>query len=76
MKRDLVNKQLIADLVKQTTVEVPHERQWDSTTLVFDQNKFAELIIRKCAQLAGSAESDDKEHRSTYSVILDNFGLE
>ena len=68
-----MNKQLIADLIKQATVEVPHERQWDATTPKFDQDKFAELLIRKCALLAGEAE--ENEGRSTYHVVLDYFGL-
>lgn len=72
----LMNKQLIADLVKQATVEVPHEREWDSTTSVFDQNLFAELLIRKCAQLAGEAEENEREGRSTYFVVLEYFELE
>ena len=71
-----MNKQLIADLVKQATAEVPHEREWDSTTSVFDQNLFAELLIRKCAQLAGETEENEREGRSTYFVVLEYFGLE
>jgi hypothetical protein len=71
-----VNKQLIADLIKQATVEVPHERQCDATTSRFDQDKFAELLIRKCALLAGEAEENEREGRSTYHVVLDYFGLQ
>jgi hypothetical protein len=42
----------------------------------FDQDKFAELLIRKCALLAGEAEENEREGRSTYHVVLDYFGLQ
>ena len=71
-----MNKQLIADLIKQATVQVPHEREWDSTTTKFDHNKFAELLIRKCAMLASEAEENEREGRSTYHVLLNYFGLQ
>lgn len=69
-----MNEKLIDELKKKAQVVVGEGLGGNYYEL--DPDKFAELIIRKCAQLAGSAESDDKEHRSTYFVILDNFGLE
>lgn len=72
----VLNKKLISDLAKQAMINVPHEREWDTMTSIFDQNLFAELLIRKCAQLAGEAEENEHEGRSTYFVVLEHFGLE
>lgn len=38
---------IIKDLIEQSHVEVPHERDWDATSFVFDKQKFAELIVQK-----------------------------
>ena len=40
-------KDRIDELMDQSYVEYPHERDWDATTLVFDKRKFAELIVQK-----------------------------
>jgi len=37
----------IKELIEQAYVEVPHERDWDATSSVFDKEKFAELIMRE-----------------------------
>jgi hypothetical protein len=39
---------LIKELIEQSYDEVPHERDWDATTTVFNKEKFAELIILEC----------------------------
>ena len=64
----------IAELAKEVDAcFIPRYDMWqmDSETL----QKFAEQIIRECANLAGNAECNDRELRSVYDVILDNFGL-
>ena len=33
----------ILELIEQAYVEVPHERDWDATSKVFDKEKFAKL---------------------------------
>ena len=38
----------IQELIKQSYDEVPHERDWDATSSVFNKEKFAELIIQEC----------------------------
>ena len=35
----------IQELIKQSYDEVPHERDWDATSSVFNKEKFAELIM-------------------------------
>lgn len=71
-----MNKERIDQLIKQSTTEVPHERDWDATSSVFSPHKFAELLIRECALIAGEAEENEREGRSTYHVVLDHFGLQ
>jgi fermentation-respiration switch protein FrsA (DUF1100 family) len=38
----------LKELAEQSYEEVPHEREWDSTTRVFNKEKFAQLIIAEC----------------------------
>jgi len=38
----------IQELIKQSYDEVPHERDWDATSSVFNKEKFAGLIIQEC----------------------------
>ena len=38
----------IKELIKQSYDEVPHERDWDATSSMFNKEKFAELIIQEC----------------------------
>jgi len=42
----------IKELAEQSYDEVPHERDWDATTRVFNKEKFAELIIKECNTVA------------------------
>jgi hypothetical protein len=39
---------LLNKLVEQSYDTVPHERDWDATSQVFNKEKFAELIIKEC----------------------------
>lgn len=41
----------IKELAEQSYVEVPHERDWDATSKIFDKEKFAELIVKECLAL-------------------------
>ena len=36
----------IKELIEQSYDEIPHERDWDATSSVFNKAKFAELIVR------------------------------
>lgn len=77
-----MNKQLITDLVKQATVEVPHERQWDAMSSVFDKHKFAELIVKECGILADMYQREVKLgtinslNTTCYEFITKHFGIE
>jgi uncharacterized protein YutE (UPF0331/DUF86 family) len=41
----------IKQLIEQSYDEVPHERDWDAVTRVFNKEKFAELIVGKCIDI-------------------------
>ena len=70
-----MDRSKIDKLIEASYVSEPHEREWDVEVQVFSKLKFAELLIRECAQLAGEAEENEREGRSTYFVVLDHFGL-
>ena len=59
--------QRIRELAEQSYDEVPHERDWDATSRVFNKEKFAELIIQECidivsAYAVGQHIADLKKH--------------
>lgn len=70
-----MDRSKIDKLIETSYVSMPHEQKCDTKVRVFDKLKFAELLIRECAQLAGEAEENEREGRSTYFVVLDHFGL-
>ena len=70
----VLNKKLIDELKQQSQTVVGEGLGGNYYEL--DPDKFAELLIRKCAQLAGEAEENEHEGRSTYFVVLEHFGLE
>ena len=41
----------IEEIIQQSYVEVPHERDWDATNMVFHKKKFAELIVKECCSI-------------------------
>ena len=41
----------IKELIDKAYIEVPHERDWDAMSSVFDKEKFAELIIKECCDM-------------------------
>ena len=45
----------IKELAEQSYNEVPHERDWDATSRVFDKEKFAESLIRECMRMCDVA---------------------
>ena len=70
-----MDRSKIDKLIEASYVSEPHEREWDVEVQVFSKLKFAELLICQCAQIAGEAEENEREGRSTYHVLLDYFGL-
>lgn len=46
----------IKELIEQAYVEVPHERDWDAMSIVFNKEKFAELIVKECISMAKGFE--------------------
>ena len=42
----------------------------------YDMEKFAELIIRECAEVASRAENSETELRCMYEVVTQHFGVE
>jgi len=62
----------IRELLKQATKEVdPHDRVWVFSKV--DQAKFAESLIRKCADIGERYADGNYEVRNQ---ILSHFGLE
>lgn len=58
----------IQELIEQSYDEVPHERDWDAVTMVFNKEKFTELIVRECVDIAfcnGDNVDYLKEHFGT-----------
>lgn len=43
--------------------------------IVFNKQKFAELIIKECAKVANQATNDDSELRCIYNVVIEHFGI-
>lgn len=76
----------INELIKQSYVEVPHERDWNATSSVFNKEKFAELIIQECIRQVEQATAspfislDDANRMShfvavTKKKITKHFGV-
>jgi hypothetical protein len=57
----------IRELEKQSSTEVMHEM--GGTYMAFDKEKFAELIVRECANIAL------REDHDPYECILAHFGI-
>ena len=66
--------QKIEELINQATVEIPHEREWDKTTTYFDKLKFAELIVRECADAADMAWAARCQYCGDY--VVEQLGYE
>ena len=63
----------IKELVKQaTTIE---EHKWGVSYDNFDKEKFAELIVRECAEVVSNQYSEDWGKWSN-RMILEHFGVE
>jgi hypothetical protein len=60
----------IQELIEQSYDEVPHERDWDAVTMVFNKEKFAELIVKECAELC------DINDREQGDILREHFGVE
>ena len=45
---------IIQQLIKQSYQEVPHEREWDATELIFNEQLFAQLLVKECANFIRS----------------------
>ena len=78
----------IRELIKLSYVVVPHERDWDATSSVFDKEKFAKLIINECTLMLDSItvpvfesyEDFDRGYNkgleTGITVIKNRFGIE
>lgn len=42
----------IKELIEKSYDIVPHERDWDTNSSVFNKEKFAELIVKECLDIA------------------------
>jgi len=79
----------IKELAEQARLwaEVSYKKQNDQFTSHWDtpvgytvsqlfEQKFAELIVRECADITNKAENNDTEIRCMYDVITEYFGVE
>ena len=64
----------IKELIKQAT----HVEEPDGLFLreVFDQAKFAELIVRECAELVAGVPTDTMGYNTADQKIKQHFGVE
>lgn len=65
--KSTMNERIKELLAKATTRTNPEDRQWVFSKV--DQEKFAELIVRECANYAFSNDQDHK-------AMLKHFGVE
>ena len=66
--------QRIRDLAEKSYDIVPHERDWDATSRVFNKEKFAELLIQDCADFV--RETYDHESAETIAWTMEvKYGL-
>lgn len=63
----------IKELVKQATTYIDPTAN-DGVCWDFDKEKFAELIVKECALIAGLMEYEGR--KGIGAQILDNFGVE
>lgn len=64
----------IQQIMEDSYVCTPHERDWDAYTWTFNPQTFAHLLIKKCAQIARTMELEGVNHID--DKILDYFGVE
>ena len=69
----------IAELISEAYIKVPHERDWDATSTVFDKQKFAELIIKECISVVEEQHDPwnlnySPKHRASDAIKL-HFGI-
>jgi uncharacterized protein YutE (UPF0331/DUF86 family) len=73
----------IQELIAASYDEVPHERDWDATTSVFNKEKFAELIVQECASICeematkcAGLPGDGALAKDCANYIRQDFGVE
>ena len=72
----------IKDLISEATghtwsvYEINGMRTFGERVEFFDKEKFAELIIRECASIAGKAEYSDTWLEPVEDAIKQHFGVE
>lgn len=65
----------IKELIDKAYIEVPHERDWDAMSSVFDKEKFAELIVNECRDLVISNFHECRSVSRLDKIIRDHFGV-
>ena len=64
--------QRIRELAEQSYDKVPHERDWDATSRVFNKEKFAELIVQECVNVL---HDNELWNRHISHVLKEHFGV-
>ena len=62
----------IKELIEKSYDIVPHERDWDATSSVFNKEKFAELILKECLKYTDDSFGDIDYVKF---MIKRNFGV-
>lgn len=69
----------IRDLIERAYDIVPHERDWDTTTSVFNKEKFAFLIIQDCIEIVEPCKCGCGEEDVNANIIIhdikEHFGI-
>lgn len=70
----------LEELIEEAGIDIHKHCVFDDVDVVSvpsveNFNKFAELLIKKCAMLANRAENNDNELRCMYDVITEHFGV-
>ena len=69
----------IRELAERATsiVESPPNREgWTSSYAYFDKEKFAELIVKECADWIKNTDSDPDIGEEDAKALLEHFGVE
>ena len=66
--------------IKELAEQATRSKYWNATTQVmiedFDKEKFAELIVRECAEIADNADATREKWQSIGKFVREHFGVE
>ena len=69
-------KELIEQATTQKQIVAGDEFQLAMSVEFFDKEKFAELIVRKCAEVADNADATRQKWEGIGKYVREHFGVE